>query len=351
MNKTNQKNGGNTGSMARRLMCATMGALAAMSLTASLEMRGCGQTRPAGNGTAASGVQSKVDRKSIRRQYEAAVAAALERYLDRVDRRTEAFGKGVRERGPARFDEARAAIPGIRKQFGKTSTLWGVVKDGALDKACGGDRLERRLAQAVEGPFFGPCARAAESLSADGEAFRAELDKEFGALCAELGEAARKWPEAVPAEFPSSAVLDGMLPAERALGGMPLKAAVVVAETAMDAAAYKSILSGLRWMVAKMAGKAIARGSVAAVAPACDGPLPVGDVIAVGFALWTLADIHELTHVLPSEIGKALENSVERTQAETLDAVEQAAQQTAEAYRAAGKALADKASAKRRWKK
>lgn len=326
--------------------------LVALSVAVSAQMRGCGAGWPVADGTRKDGpshpVPAAKDDGAAQRAYDAEVRAAWNRYQKRIAERTEAFAADLRKNGPSRFDTARAAIPGIRKEFGKMSVMTGVVKDGALDKVRGGDRLERRLAGAVEKPFIVPCVRAGESLAADGEAFIRGLEKEYAAFCAELDAAGRKWPEAVPAEFSADALRTGLDRAGKVLSAMPFKATLTAGETILEAVTFRATLAALRRLVLKVSGKAIGKATATVVAPACDGPFPVGDILAVGFAAWTVADIYELTQVLPREIGKALERSVEETQKDTIRSVEKAARKAADAYRKAGQDLAKAASATRR---
>ena len=132
-------------------------------------------------------------------RYNDEVAQALDRHLARIGELAAEFESGLRERGPGRFAAARAAIPGIRQSFDGFGVMSGVVKDGALDKAFGGDRLERRFNAALDAPFVRPCARAGASLVADFETFQAQLEAETAAFREEIGAAHGKLPEAVKA--------------------------------------------------------------------------------------------------------------------------------------------------------
>ena len=295
---------------------------------------------------ASQAVEAAPDYSADIRRYNDAVATALERHLRRIDELHGRFEEGLRRSGPSRFQSARAAIPGIRKSFASVKAMTGVVKDGALDKVRGGDRLQRRFNAALEGPFIRPCARAGESLVADYETFAAQLAAEDAAFREELSAAHDNLPSAVRAEFPVETLHATMARTYRALQGMPLKAGLVAAETAIELATIRSTVAAARGLALRFGAKAMAKGAASAAAPAVDGPLPIGDVVAVGGALWTLYDIRQLTKVLPREIEKSLKTSVDALQTQTIHAVSDAARKTRDAHRKAARDAAREAAAK-----
>lgn len=289
----------------------------------------------------------KPDLSTEIRHYNDAVAAALERHLARLAGIENSFESRFREKGPERFNAARAAIPGIRSHFSSFGEMSGVVKDGAMDKAFGGDRLQDRFNAALDKPFIQPCARAGESLIADYETFAAEMDAESAAFREELAEAQGELPEAIRAEFPAETLQASMEQTYGALHWMPIKAGLVAAETAIEAATIRSTVAAARRLALGYGAKAIGKGAAAAAAPAADGPLPIFDIIAVGLAAWTVYDIYDLMDVLPREIEKNLVATTDSLQAQTIEAVSDAARQTFDAHAQAAKSLASAASLSR----
>ena len=279
------------------------------------------------------------------RRYNDAVAAVLDRHLRRIGQVADDFENGLREKGSSRFDSARAAIPGIRRSFSSFDAMAGVVKDGAMDKAFGGERLQNRFNEALDRPFIQPCARAGESLVADYETCVARMAAESAAFREEVASAHSRLPEAVRVEFPADSLRASMAKTYGALRLMPLKAGLVAAETAIEVATMRSTVAAARNLALRYGGKAIGKGAAAAVAPAADGPLPIGDAIAVVFAAWTAYDIYDLTGVLPQEIEKSLVGTVNALQTQTIDAVLDAVRRTRAAHEDAARALAAAACA------
>jgi len=60
----------------------------------------------------------------------------------------------------------------------------------------------------------------------------------------------------------------------------------------------------LKYFWKAVAIKFAARGATAALLAASDGPLPVGDLIAAGLAIWTIVDIIRLSDTLWAEAGR-----------------------------------------------
>jgi len=278
-------------------------------------------------------------------RYNDEVAQALDRHLARIGELAAEFESGLRERGPGRFAAARAAIPGIRQSFDGFGVMSGVVKDGALDKAFGGDRLERRFNAALDAPFVRPCARAGASLVADFETFQAQLEAETAAFREEIGAAHGKLPEAVKADFPLETLRRSMDRAFAGLREMPLHAGLIAGAAAIEAATIRGTVAAARQLALWFGAKAIGKAAVTAGAPVADGPLPVGDAIAVGFAIWTIADIVDLQNVLPREIAKSLTEAVDGMQSQTIATVSDAARKAHEAHAAAARDIARAACA------
>ena len=278
-------------------------------------------------------------------RYNGEVAAALGRHLARIGKLASDFEEGLQSKGPHRFDSARAAIPGIRNSFANPVTMTAVVKDGALDKAFGGERLQERFNVALEKPFMFPCARAGQSLIADYETFVARIVAEDAAFREELASAHGELPASVRVEFPVERLRADMSKTYGALHGMPFKAGLVAIETAIEAATIKATARHARNLALRFGGKAIAKGAATAVAPVADGALPFGDIVAVGGAIWTACDIHQLMRVLPTEIEKSLEGTINSLQMQTLNSVSDAARRTLFAHEQAARSLAESAFA------
>lgn len=273
------------------------------------------------------------------RRYLAELDAAGRAHQDRLDGLRDDFLLGLGQKGPGRFGTARNAVPGIVHSvsgFKKTSKI---VKDLALDKTRGGDRLERRF-EAILGPFVRQLVRAQESIRSDCNEYAADVEAEARAYREEIGRLQGKLPKELVLR-PDDAALKARIESDRTmLRRYAAKAGETTIAVALEAVFVRSTIAAIRDLVLRIGGKAVAKGTASAVAPLADGPLPIGDAIAViGFA-WTAWDVRELSRVLPREMEGQLRATVDETQRDTLASAARFAREVHDAYAASAAALA-----------
>lgn len=278
-------------------------------------------------------------------RFNAEVAEALNRHLAVLADLARNAITGFLERGPFRFDPARNAIPGIRESFDGYGAMIGVVKDGAMDKVFGGDRLEERFSRALDVPFIQPCARAGASLIDDFDAFRARLEAETEAFRQEIGAAHSRLPDDVRADFPVETLQQGMNAAFNELRWMPIRAGAVSAATAIEAATIRSTAAAAKRLALRYGAKAIGKAAAGAGAAAADGPAPFFDALGVVLALWSAYDVYDLQNVLPRKIEKSLTSAVDQMQSQTISMVSAAAKKAHKAYAETAKDIARSACA------
>jgi hypothetical protein len=106
-----------------------------------------------------------------------------------------------------------------------------------------------------------------------------------------------------------------------------------------EVAFARSTFAAVRELVLILGGKAVAKGGITIALPFVDGPIPVGDILAVGGAAWTAWDIHKLARVLPDAIENQLRATVDQTQRDTLAEVARFAREARDAYTASAAEL------------
>lgn len=251
-------------------------------------------------------------------RYRAAVDAAGKAHLARLDAMYGDFLRGLHEKGPSRFAAVRDSVPAVKRSVSGFKTAGKMVKDIALDKAKGGDRFERRIEGLLEIPFVRPLSRARESIFADCETFASKLAAESRAYREEIGRAQAGLPEKLRLRVNDAgfqALVDRDKAMMRKLGRKAVENAACVA---FEAAFAKSTYAAARELVLILGGKAVAKGGLTVALPFVDGPIPVGDILAVGGAAWTAWDVHKLARVLPDAIENQLRATVDQTQRDTL---------------------------------
>lgn len=274
--------------------------------------------------------------------YRADLGRAQEKHLKRLERLHKQFVSGLRNRGKHRFNEAREGIPEIVASMTSFGEMCDIVKDVALDKTQGGNRVETRCERLMDASLVQPCIRARESLMAD-----------FECHAADMAEESERYAEEVRVLFESTqtdlrAFLEAGLPMEQfdrdvqsiyaamreqadatawTSVGVVLEALTIRGTIASFKVVLEYAIRKIAAFVAKQCGKAAAKAAVSAGLPFVDGPIPVGDIIAVGGFIWTAADVYELCRVLPRKLQHSLRETVDDLQKKTLLALEADAEQ------------------------
>lgn len=246
----------------------------------------------------------EADVAKIRAAYEKAVQGQYEAFLDAVGQTTE-----------VEFGKVKAGIDGSVKQFGTISRCAGLVKTMVLDKFGGGTRTVDSLRADLEADYYRGLYDARDHVVACVEALRANLEaarrQAFGAVVKhELAL------DILPGDEAYDALLikqgEEIEGAKRALSSKQLDAGVGVT---LEAYCFRETVA----VVTKVLGKTVVRqaGSMVAGAGAsvADGPLPIGDCLAVvavtGSTVWTAVDVYQATKTLPRDLARILEETTD----------------------------------------
>ena len=276
-------------------------AVLALALLAGLVVLGIYSLnhRGVGSGTRGGGV----DVAKIRAEYEKAVQNQYEAFLGAVGQTTE-----------AEFGKVKAGIDGAVKQFGTMSRCAGLVKTMVLDKLGGGTRTSDSIRADLEADYYRGLYDARDHVVACVGTLRSNLEaarRTFGsAVKRELALEIRPGDEAYDALLTRQGEeIEGT---KRALAEKQLDAGVGVA---LEAYCFRETVA----VVTKVLGKTVVRqaGTMAAGAGAsvADGPLPIGDCLAVvavaGSTVWTAVDVYQATKTLPRDLARILEETTD----------------------------------------
>lgn len=251
-------------------------------------------------------------------RYRAEVDAATARHMALVRAMHADFDRGLRERAPARFQTARAAVPRIRSSLTGFKACARIVSDATKDKIDKGNRLDRRFSRMLDKPFLRPCANAATSIAADTETFVKRLYSESAAFREELASARAGLPPAVQAAVPVEVFRKDVAKIESQLHNYARNAVWTTVAVGAEAVFVRSTISACRNLVLLAGGKAIAKASASAAAPLVDGPAIIGDILAVGGFAWTAYDVYKLQKKLPDAFAASLRGTVDRLERDTL---------------------------------
>lgn len=218
----------------------------------------------------------------------------------------ERFRRELDAAGNADFQRALDNVADTAARFGEFGTCGSLICAMARDKMKHTAATQELLVGILGDGIIAPCriggGKATEALSNHLHRLR-ENDNRFRAeLALELDD-------------PPGGVDD---PAawkkfQSDLGNVASQAVSLSLETggaAVSAIIEAAVIRQTAAAIARLAAPVVAKMIGSAVAPAADGPLPVGDVIAVlGFA-WSVYDIHRVTEVLPPRLEEALRTAI-----------------------------------------
>lgn len=180
----------------------------------------------------------------------------------------------------------------------------------ACDKAKGGNKAESYLNSQIN-PVL---ALATRALGVDIDAAVGTLEYDLRRSTVQLAtDLAALGPGNFTADVKLGALAMNRADFQNSLRTLGLNAIGVGASLPFDAVALcgSRLFAGLPGRLVGIAGrlfsKQIAAGTASVVAPAVDGPLPIGDILAVGGAIWTGYDIYSSRRDFEQEITTSLE--------------------------------------------
>lgn len=261
------------------------------------------------------------EREEAWRKFQSRVRELRERHDARNRELFDRFRREAAAAGEADYRRALGNVDGAVARFGDFATCGKLLWAMADDRMRGGNSASVLIAGVLGETVVSPCAAAARSSAELLNNFTHRLQENDNLLRAEVALGL----EDLHRDAAGTSVAARRFLAD--LGGVSTGAGELAAETALASLGTAFELLLLRQTAAaavKLTGKSAAKLGISAAAPFADGPLPVGDVIAlVGFG-WSVYDICRIKKVLPGRMAEALRSAIEEfrngTRRELLDA-------------------------------
>lgn len=240
--------------------------------------------------------------------------------------------------GSAAFTAVRNRIPEAVKPYKGFKKNCKLVKAVVTDKIKKADRTGDLVKKDFMEPVFEPALAAAGKIYAANATYRDDLETARRRAAQRLVIAARHLPglpSALPVEDALASRADAVSAGcTRALGAAASAATGVGIAAGFEALFISQTVRAVVNLCARTSAKAAGKAAASTVAPAADGPLPIGDIIAVGGFAWTAWDIHHMTKKMPKEMQKGLTEAVDKIEADTLAEVRGNARKMKNIYRA-----------------
>lgn len=219
-----------------------------------------------------------------------------------------------------RYDSESANAAETAAEYASTFTsIRSIVGYLAYDQLTGTDKAGAYFRELIGPPLKQPVDWLVQDVNAATNVLENDLQKISVQLAVDLA-ALGPGPTPVPKTFTSSEQVDQDF--SQALRNLGIDAAAIGVSVAFDVYAIVStrliprLVTTLAELAAKLFAKQVGKAVVVLTGPFADGPLPVGDAIALLFAAWTAHDLYQLGPVFHENVRTASENQLREIGAE-----------------------------------
>lgn len=255
-------------------------------------------------------------------------------YVKETEALYEEFLKEVKTSGAEEFLKAENNVEHVIQTFSGFKAVSRLVGLMAYDMVTSKNSAQAYISMHMGPAVIDPCAAGERAVQEKLNTFLHKLQEKNNAFHADLAlKLAQLSREMEPGVFNASSDLRKSYSSISDLAQGKASLAVGVA---FDVFAYKSILRGLKAILQKI----LAKLAASAAAAAADGPIPVGDIVAVAGFAWSIYDIYHVQMVLPGQLRTMLTTLIAECREKCRrEASEKAAAAMKAAAAAAGKAM------------
>ena len=202
-----------------------------------------------------------------------------------------------------------ASVDAAVRKFEQVDEIGLLIVDFAQDKVRGGDRAMKRV-EADSTSFTRALRDSSVRTREMFNAFQQDLAAINNYYAIAVGEIIDEQESILPpSNFEHLVRLRTTIPSNVTLEVGSAGVAVAF-EIYLIRATKKAIKNLYRYFAKKLAPQ-IAKVAVGAGAAAADGPLPIGDILTVGLAIWTVYDVATLPEAIRNDVRKEFKNAAD----------------------------------------
>jgi hypothetical protein len=260
-------------------------------------------SRSDGNESGGSGVDWRQSSAQVRKSLEQAKSEA-----GQAEKRlwTE-FARQMEEAKKQNQRDTDAGVDAAVNTLVQTGEIGWLIADYAQDKVLGGDRATRRI-EAGSGSFTHSLRNSSIRVSGLIDGLQQDLTAVNNRYAIAVGEVIEQKGANLPrSNFEHLMRVRENVPFKVALetGGA---GAAVTFEIITIRTTKKAVVEVCRFLAQKLAPQ-ITKAAVGVGAAAVDGPLPIGDVLTVGLAAWTIYDVASLPGAIREDVRKEFKHA------------------------------------------
>jgi hypothetical protein len=196
--------------------------------------------------------------------------------------------------------DASKGVEAAVNSLAQADQIGWLIADFAQDKVFGGDRAARRV-EDCSGTFIHALKNSEVRTRSLMDSLQQELSSVNNSYAIKVGQVIEMHGSQMPrANFEQLVALQRVVPmmVSAQVGGA---AVAVTFEALMIASTKESVRKVAEYLAAKLAPQ-IGKAASGVGAAAVDGPLPFGDIITVGLAIWTVWDVVSLPDAIRSDM-------------------------------------------------
>ncbi|MBE6379140.1 MAG: hypothetical protein E7051_10065 [Lentisphaerae bacterium] len=217
------------------------------------------------------------------------------------------FENKIAEIGKVDFQQARANVSPTVKQFAEFKNCGILIFLMARDKVSKTETAQEFINGKIEQSILKPCCTGAGKMQEELQNFILELQENnnnFSSAC--LNEI-KALPDGTFEYDARKTFVNGMYEFEGLVTDMAVSKTLTTAGVALEVILWRQTFNAIM----RLAGKTIAKMGVSAAAVVADGPLPIGDILAVAGAAWCVYDVYNICKVLPEEMALCLNTAID----------------------------------------
>ena len=238
---------------------------------------------------------------------------------EKYDRETQAlyddFRRKMEYAGNQNFQQAESNIDSVMEHFTGFKATGYLVYLMAYDKVAGSEHTHKYISNHMGQAIITPCVSGNQDIQEALKDFLHRLQEKSNAFHAELARKFNKLP-AGSASLEGRKFVANLEKIDAQITEMVIRKAWLSIGLVIEAACYKNIVRILWTIAGKVALKAAGSITISIL----DGPLPIGDIIAVAGLAWCAWDIYQVEKVLPGELRTHIRQAITEYQRDSREA-------------------------------
>ena len=234
------------------------------------------------------------------------------------------FLREIESAGNSSFQEAQNNIDSVMEHFTEFKNTAYLIYLRAYDMiSTEGGHLDQHIAQHLGPSIIKPCVAGNEAINETLKNFLHKLRAKDNAFNAEIAQKLNKLPAG------SSDVVEGknfnasLKKVNEQITNLIETKIWLTLGIAIETVIYKKLIAAL----VRVAGTTIAKLVGSATLVVADGPLPIGDILAVLGVAWCAWDIYQVQKVLPDELRSTITQAITQYQRQSRETALKTAQE------------------------